>query len=103
MHLTELTGAAGLFLVAVHGGGGFGDGFLVGNLGFLDIDTNLEFGLGAADGNLDVLVSHTLQDGLVRGGFVMPGKGHILFAQAGEGSGDLCGISLGFGEERDLE
>ncbi len=60
MDFAELSGTAGLFFVAVHGGGLAGDGFLVWNLGFARQQVDLEFGLSPANGYVDVLVAHAL-------------------------------------------
>jgi hypothetical protein len=49
--------------------------------------------VGTVDRHVDVLVAHTLQDGLMRDRVVVPGEGHILFAQAGQGRGDLGSIA----------
>ena len=56
--------------------------------------------MGFADGHVDVLVAHTLQYGLLGGGFVEPGEGHIFFGQARERGAHLGRISLGLGRHR---
>jgi len=85
----------------VHGGSGFGDGLLIRDLGLGDDDPNLELGFGAADGNVDMLITHTLQNGLQGGVVIVVGQGHILFAEAGQGGRNLGRVGLRFGEYRD--
>ena len=80
MNFTKLTGTACLFFVAVHGGCRLGDGFLVRYLGFMYVDAHLELGFSAADGGIDVLISHTLQNGLEGCIVIVPAQGHIFFA-----------------------
>ena len=57
------------------------------------------FALGAADGDIDMLIAHTLQNGLQGGVVVVRSEGHILFAQAVQEWMNLGGISLGLGED----
>ena len=95
--LAELARAASLFLVAVLGSRFAGDTFAVWDLRFVGGKSHLELGLCAVQGNVNVLVAHALQNGLVGDAVVVPGEGHILFAETGQGRGDLGGIGLGLG------
>ncbi len=92
-----MAGAAGLLFVPVLRSRFARDPFAVGNLRFVRGKPHLELGLGAMQGNIDVLVSHPLQDGLMSDGIVLPVERHILFDQASKGRGDLRGICLGLG------
>jgi len=100
MDFTKLTRTARLFLMAVHGAALAGDGFAVGHTGFRRDNAYLEAGLSAADGNFDMLVAHTLKDGLVGRDVIVPGEGHILFALAGQGRAQFGRVGLGFGVNR---
>ena len=51
----------------------------------MSYQTHLEFGLRPMDGHVDMLVTHALQNSLMRNGIVLPGKSHIFFAQPREG------------------
>ncbi len=53
------------------------------------------FDLSTADGNINVLITHPLQNGLIGRRFHVPGKGHVFFAQAGHGRADLGAVCLG--------
>jgi hypothetical protein len=75
--------------VAVRGRACAGNGFLVGDARLFGGQAGLELVLRFANGDVDMLVAHALQDSLVRGGFVIPGKGHVLFGQTGQGWADL--------------
>ena len=84
MDFTELAGTTGLLLVAILRSSFTRDPLSIGDLRLLGIQANLEFSLGTVDGDINVLIAHTLQNRLVRDVIVVPGEGHILFTQAGE-------------------
>ena len=96
----KLPSAAGLLLVAVLGITVLGDGLPVRHTRLFRIQASLELGFGLADGYVDVLPPHTLEDGLVCAGLLVPGQGHIFFAQAGQGGANLGGIRLSLGGDR---
>ncbi len=99
MDFTKLTRTAGLLFMAIHCSSIFRDGFLVRYFGGLDQQVDLELGFSAADGHIDVLVTHALQNGLQGGSLVEPGQGHIFLTQPGERRTDLGGVGLGLGED----
>ena len=60
----------------------------------------MELLLHAFQGNIDVLIAHTEQKGLVRCGIHFPCEGHIFFRHAGQSLAHLGGIALGLGVDR---
>ena len=86
--------------MAVHPISLFGDAFPVWNLWFRCHQTDLELTFSSADGHVNVLIAHPLQDRLACGMFLEPGKRHVLFAQTGEGWADLGSIGLCLGFDR---
>ena len=73
VNLGELSRSAGLLLVAILRTSDLGNGLPIGNLRYLHLKSDLEFRLGLPDGDVDVLIAHSLQDGLVCAGLLVPG------------------------------
>ncbi len=73
MHFGELARPASLLLVAVLRVPDLGDRLPVGYLGDLGLEPHLEFGLCLADGHVNMLIAHALEDGLIGAAFLMPG------------------------------
>jgi len=87
VYFRKLSRAAGLFLVAVLRKSIAGDGFAIWHARLFGEQAGLEFSFSLADRNVDMLVTHALQDGLVGAGLLVPREGHIFFHQAGQGWG----------------
>ena len=98
-HGTKGGGVACLLLMAVHGFSLLCDGFLIRNTRNFRQQVDLELGFSAADGNINVLIAHTLQNGLVGVHVIVPGQGHVFFAEAGQSRADLGGVGLGLRED----
>ena len=94
MHLTELTGAAGLFLVAILGGSDLGDGLTIGDTRGegLHIDFILIFETPFDD--IDVLLALGHQDGLLHFLVVFHDDGGILGGNLGKGFAHLLFVLL---------
>ena len=85
MHLTELTGTAGLLLVTVLGRCNLGDGLAVRHLGSVEFDVLLELVGNSPLHIVDVLLAHTGKDGLTQFLGVFHVDGGILGSHLVEG------------------
>ena len=101
MHFSKLPSTSGLLFMTILRITGLGDGFPIRHARFLHIETSLEFGFCLTNRNVDMLIPHTLQDRLVRTGFLGPGKGHVLLTKARKGRTDLGRIRLALGSHCD--
>ena len=85
----ELAGAAGLFLVAVHGAAGPGNRFLIRHLGHRGFQSQPEFLFQAADGCFDMGSAHAFQNDLSGARLIAPVQCGVLFHQASEARSHL--------------
>ena len=59
---------------------------------------NLEKMKGATQSYIDMLITHALQNGLMRDRVILPGECHVLFAETGKRWGNLRRIGLSLGD-----
>ena len=92
--LAELAGAAGLFLVAVVGACGLGDGLAVWNLGLVELDRELVVVLDSPLEGSEVELALALDKHLLEFLALLPDPGGVLLVHAGENDGKLLGVGL---------
>ncbi len=94
MHLTELAGAAGLFLVTVHRVGDLGDGLAVRDLRREELDVDLIVVVEVPLEDVDLLLAHAVDDGLLQFAGVLDAEGRVFGAGAVEGLAQLLLVFL---------
>merc|ERR1719198_1036807 len=103
LDLGILAGAAGLLLVGVPELGAGGDGLAVRHLRSADLGIHLELALQAVDDDLEVQLTHALDDGLVRLLITAEAEGGVLGGKLGERLDHLVGVGLRRGLAGDLD
>ncbi len=98
--IAELSTTTGLLFVAPLHRHGLGDGFLVGHLGGGRYHINAELGRQALDGNVDVRIAHSRDNGFVRVCITLHGQRRIFFDQASQCGTHLVQVGLGLGADR---
>ena len=98
-HVAVLPAAAALLLVAILTTGFACNSFTIWNTRLMNDKPHLKFSLSAVQCHINMLVTHALQNSLMRDGIVLPRQGHILFAHAGQRGRNFRCIGLGLGSD----
>ena len=96
--LRELTGTTGLLLVSVAVGDCLGDGFAVSNLWGTDFDFHVVRALQDVDFNVEVKLTHSLENGLAGIVVGFDAERRILPDHLADRVAEFLGIALSFGE-----
>ena len=98
LHLRELTRTTGLLLVGVIDLlDELADGLTVGNLGLTHVGFHVEFTLHAVNQDVEVKLTHSLDDGLTGFLHLLGTESRVLFSELLNSERELLLVSLGLG------